>query len=159
MRRYETICIIRPGAGEEKIGAIVDKTNEIIAQSQGTTIQVDHWGLKKLAYLIRKEPQGYYVYIEYAGKPEAVFEIERIYRIDDQVLKYMTVKTQDTYIPDPEEEEETPEEASSEKDTETAETSSSKETDKVVESAKEEEVVAAVDKTEAAKTTEEEVSG
>ncbi len=116
MRRYETICIIRPGAGEDKIGAIVDKTNDIISQSQGTTIQVDHWGLKKLAYLIQKEQQGYYVYIEYAGKPEAVFEIERIYRIDDQVLKYMTVKTQDTYIPDPEEDksEETAEAVSTE---------------------------------------------
>ncbi len=105
MRRYETICIIRPSAGEEKISAIAEKTTGIIQQFGGSPIRVDHWGVKKLAYLIQKENQGYYLYIEYAGMPEAVKEIERIFRIDDQVLKYMTVKTQDTFIPDPEVEE------------------------------------------------------
>ncbi|OIP50043.1 MAG: 30S ribosomal protein S6 [Desulfobacterales bacterium CG2_30_60_27] len=102
MRRYETICIIRPGAGEEKISAIAEKTTGIIQQFGGTPLRVDHWGVKKLAYLIQKEGQGYYLYIEYAGRPEAVQEIERVFRIDDQVLKYMTVKTQAAYIPDPE---------------------------------------------------------
>ena len=103
MRRYETICIVRPGAGEDKITAITDKTNDIVSQNSGTTLKVDQWGVKKLAYLIKKEQQGYYIYFEYAGTPAAVNEIERVYRIDDQVMKYMTVKTQDTYIPDPEE--------------------------------------------------------
>jgi small subunit ribosomal protein S6 len=102
MRRYETICIIRPSAGEEKISAIVEKTTGIIQQSGGNPLRVDHWGVKKLAYLIQKENQGYYIYIEYAGMPEAVKEIERVFRIDEQVLKYMTVKTQEAFVPDPE---------------------------------------------------------
>jgi len=101
MRRYETICIVRPGAGEEKINAIVGKTTDVIKEFGGEPVAVDHWGTKKLAYLIQKETQGYYVFIEYAGMPEAVKEIERLFRINDQVLKYMTVKTQDTFVPTP----------------------------------------------------------
>ncbi|MBU0672180.1 MAG: 30S ribosomal protein S6 [Candidatus Margulisbacteria bacterium] len=100
MRRYETIIIIRPNTGEDDIAGILDKTTGIIESNDGSIVTVDKWGLKKLAYLIKKEQQGYYVLIEYAGKPAAVAEMERIYRIDDKILKFMTIKTQDVYTPD-----------------------------------------------------------
>ena len=100
MRRYETISIIRANVTEDEIGAICDRTAEIIKAEDGEIVRVDHWGLKKLAYLIKKEQQGYYVYTEFAGTPAAVAEMERIFKIDDRVLKYMTVKLQDVYIPD-----------------------------------------------------------
>lgn len=109
MRRYETIIIIHPNAGEDDITGIIDKTTEIIESNDGSIVTIDKWGLKKLAYLIKKEQQGYYVLIEYAGKPEAVAEMERIYRINDKVLKFMTIKTQDVYSPDPPKEEKTEE--------------------------------------------------
>jgi len=89
MRRYETIIIIRPNAGEDEITGIIDKTTGIIESNDGSIVTVDKWGLKKLAYLIKKEQQGHYVLFEYAGKPEAVAEMERIYRIDDKILKYI----------------------------------------------------------------------
>ena len=108
MRRYETIFIIRPSIGEEEITAIIDKTTGIIEQFDGSIVNLDHWGLKKLAYPIKKELQGYYVFAEYAGKPEAVAEAERIFKIDDRVLKFMTIKTQDVFVADaPKTEEET----------------------------------------------------
>ncbi len=100
MRRYETISIIKPNSTEDEIAAICDRTAEIINAEKGEIIRVDHWGLKKLAYLIKKEQQGYYVYCEFAGTPAAVAEMERIFKIDDRVLKYMTVKLQDVYVPD-----------------------------------------------------------
>ncbi len=100
MRRYETICIIKPGVSEEDINVIVDRTTETIVNDGGHIVNIDKWGLKKLAYIIKKENQGYYVYIEYAGMPDSVSEIERIFRIDDKILKYMTVKTQETFIAD-----------------------------------------------------------
>ncbi len=100
MRRYETIYIIRPTANEDDITAIIDRTNAVIEKAGGTIINLDRWGLRKLAYLIKKESQGYYVFMEYASIPAAVDEIERLFRIDENTLKYMTIKIQDTYIPD-----------------------------------------------------------
>lgn len=96
MRRYETIFILRPNAGEDEINRVVESTSQIILDEKGTIIEMDKWGMKKLAYLIKKESLGYYVYCDYAGTPAAVSEIERKFRIDDAVLKYMTIKTADS---------------------------------------------------------------
>ncbi len=93
MRRYETIFILRPSAGEEEINRVVGSTTQIIVDNQGTIIELNKWGMKKLAYQIKKESLGYYVFCDFAGSPAAVAEIERKFRIDDLVLKYMTIKT------------------------------------------------------------------
>lgn len=93
MRRYETIFILRPNVGEDEINRVVENTTKIILDEKGTIIEMVKWGIKKLAYLIKKESLGYYVYCDYAGTPAAVAEIERKFRIDDTVLKYMTIKT------------------------------------------------------------------
>lgn len=93
MRRYETIFILRPNVGEDEITRIIESTTQIILDEKGTIIEMNKWGMKKLAYLIKKESLGYYVYCDYAGTPAAVTEIERKFRIDDSVLKYLTIKT------------------------------------------------------------------
>lgn len=102
MRRYETIAILKPSLGEEDIKSVIDKSTGIIEGFAGSIIKLDRWGLKKLAYLIEKEQQGFYLYIQYAGVPEAVSELERIYRIDDRVMKFLTVKLQDVFSALPE---------------------------------------------------------
>ena len=96
MRRYETIFIIRPSAGEEEINKIIENTRQIILNEKGSIIELNKWGMKKLAYLIKKESLGYYVFCDFAGTPAAVAEIERKFRIDDLVLKYLTIKTADS---------------------------------------------------------------
>ena len=100
MRRYETILIVRPNVAEDEIEAVISKTSSIIEGDGGTIIRIDKWGLKKLAYLIKKESQGYYVYIDYAGIPASVSEVERIFRIDDKILKYLTVKQAESCDPE-----------------------------------------------------------
>ena len=122
MRRYETIFIVRPNAAENDIETAINKTVSIIEGDGGAIIRIDKWGLKKLAYLIKKESQGYYVYIDYAGVPASVSEIERIFRIDDRILKYLTVKLADTCDPEAAKEElARAESARSEADAETEE--------------------------------------
>jgi small subunit ribosomal protein S6 len=96
MRRYETIFILRPNVGEEEINRVVNSTTQIILDEKGTIIELTRWGVKKLAYLIKKETLGFYIYCDFAGSPAAVAEIERKFRIDDLVLKYLTIKTADT---------------------------------------------------------------
>jgi small subunit ribosomal protein S6 len=100
MRRYETIFILRPNIGEDEINKVVESTTQIILNEKGTILELNKWGMKKLAYLIKKESLGYYVYCDYAGTPAAVAEIERKFRIDDSVLKYLTIKTADSITED-----------------------------------------------------------
>lgn len=95
MRRYELIIILRPNLGEEEINNVIDYSQKIISDENGTVIDLNKWGMKKLAYPIKKEIQGYYVFCDYAGTPASVTEVERRFRIDDAVLKYLTIKTAD----------------------------------------------------------------
>ena len=92
MGMYETISIIKPTTGEDVIDQISDKTASIITDAGGEILKVDKWGLKQLAYPIQKEPQGYYVYTVFSGNSDGINEMERIFRIDDNILKYMTIK-------------------------------------------------------------------
>ncbi len=96
MRRYETIYILRPTLSEDEVTAVIDNANTIITSDGGQIISLDKWGLKTLAYLIKKETQGYYVYCDYATEPANVTEMERKFRIDESVMKYMTVKLADS---------------------------------------------------------------
>lgn len=100
MEKYETISIIKPTVSEENIAAISAKTADIIKNAGGEILKVDQWGLRKLAYPIKKEPSGYYVYTVFSGNGAAIDEMERIFRIDDNVLKYMTIKLDKTFVLD-----------------------------------------------------------
>ena len=95
MRHYETTFILRPNLGEEQFTEIIDRTVGIITGDGGAMITLDRWGIKRLAYEINREVQGYYVYLNFAAPGKTVDEIERIFRIDDRVLRYLTVKLGD----------------------------------------------------------------
>ena len=92
MRRYETTFVLRPSLSEEEINSVIERTTTILTGSDGKIIELDRWGMKKLAYQIKKESQGFYVFSDYCSTPEAVAEMERRFRLDDAVLRYMTIK-------------------------------------------------------------------
>lgn len=92
MRRYETIVIVDPDVSEGDRDALFDRIKEIIPLQEGVLIKEDPWGNKKLAYEIKKKPRGYYVRYDYCGMGPVVDEIERFFKIDDRVLKYLTVQ-------------------------------------------------------------------
>ena len=91
MRRYETIIIIDPDLSDEGRAPVLDRVTELIPQFDGTLILTDDWGAKKLAYEIKKKTRGYYVRMDFCGSGALISEIERNFRIDDRVLKFMTV--------------------------------------------------------------------
>ena len=91
MRRYETIIIIDPDLSEEGRAPVLDKVTQLIPQFDGALFLMDEWGAKNLAYDIKKKSRGYYVRADYCGNGALVDEIERHFRIDDRVLKFMTV--------------------------------------------------------------------
>jgi small subunit ribosomal protein S6 len=96
MKHYETIVIMDPDLAEEERRPLLDRFEEIMTQMGGALVQMDHWGMKKLVYEIKKKPRGYYLRIDYGGQGAVVDEIERFCRIDDRVLKYMTVQQAET---------------------------------------------------------------
>jgi small subunit ribosomal protein S6 len=95
MRRYETFIILDPDLSEEGRQPVIVKINDLVTQEGGLLVLKDEWGARKLAYEIKKKTRGYYIRFDYCGTGPLVSEIERSCRIDDRVLKYMTVLTED----------------------------------------------------------------
>lgn len=91
MRRFETFIIVDPDLSEEQRVLILERVKEIMGQLNGFLIRVDPWGLRKLAYPIRKKERGFYVRFDFCGTGQLVNEMERFFRIDERVLKYMSV--------------------------------------------------------------------
>lgn len=91
MRRYETILIIDPDLSDDERGSILEKLRDLITRYDAFLVEFDDWGVRKLAYEIKKKERGYYLRIDYCGLGALVDEIERFSRIDDRILKYMTV--------------------------------------------------------------------
>ena len=91
MRRYEQIVILDSDLSEDERSPVFDRLKELIPQYKGFLIDIDEWGQKKLAYEIKKKPRGYYAQVNFCGFGDLVDEMERFFRIDDRVLKYMTV--------------------------------------------------------------------
>jgi len=92
MRKYETIFIVDPDISEEERRPIFARLDEMIPQYNGLVIEYDEWKMRKLAYEIKKKKRGYYVRLEYCGDGALVDEIERLFRIDERILKFMTVQ-------------------------------------------------------------------
>lgn len=91
MRRYETMVIANPDLVDNQRAAFFDRIKEIIGQEGGRMVGIDEWGVRKLAYTIRKKNRGFYARLDYCGDGGTVGELERFFRIDDRAMKYMTI--------------------------------------------------------------------
>jgi small subunit ribosomal protein S6 len=91
MRRYETFIILDPDLTAEQRLPVIDRVRDILTQMSGFLIRIDEWGSRKLAYTIAKKERGYYVRFDFCGTGQLVNEMERFCRIDERVLKHMSV--------------------------------------------------------------------
>ncbi len=91
MKDYEAMVIIDPDLEDEKIEAAVTKIEELIKKNGGTIEKVDRWGKRKLAYAIKKRAMGFYALLYFQGKEDSVKEIDRVLRINDEVMRHMIV--------------------------------------------------------------------
>ncbi|MCL4137622.1 UNVERIFIED_CONTAM: hypothetical protein GTU68_026783 [Idotea baltica] len=89
---YETTFILNPELSEGEHKQAVDKIVQLIKEDGGKVHNIEQWGMRKLAYPIERKTNGYYAYIEFKGNGEFIEKLERNYRYDDQVLRYLTVK-------------------------------------------------------------------
>ncbi len=94
MNKYESVIIINPNVDEAGEKALEDKFTGLINEN-GKVEKVDSMGKRKLAYEIKKFAEGTYLVFNFESKPEAIAELERVYRITDDVLKFIVVKKED----------------------------------------------------------------
>jgi len=100
LRRYETILIAHVDLSEDELSNLIDRYGGIVTGQKGILVKVERWGKRRLAYLIRKQARGFYILIDYAGVSAVVNELERNLKIDDKILKFMTVLKADTVDPE-----------------------------------------------------------
>ncbi|MBU8848266.1 MAG: 30S ribosomal protein S6 [Desulfobacterales bacterium] len=95
MKKYETVFISDPDLQDQARVDLLDKVRNIIAQENGVFLNFDEWGNKKLAYEINKKLRGHYVCVTYGGTGELIKELERNFRLSDDVMKFMTILLSD----------------------------------------------------------------
>ncbi len=95
MRKYETLLLFSPELASENLQEILENLKGVVEREQGSILTLDDWGMRDLAYMVRKQTRGHYVRLEYALPPAGVAELERIVRITDGILKFVSVKLAD----------------------------------------------------------------
>lgn len=91
-RLYEVMYIAQPESTEDDIAKLNETITSLIAKDGGTVTVMEGWGLRKLAYPINKKTEGYYVLLEISGSGQEIFELERRFRVNDMIIRYMTVR-------------------------------------------------------------------
>jgi small subunit ribosomal protein S6 len=96
MRIYEELFIIKPDAPDEEVDALVELLRAQLTTLGATVDKVDKWGKRRLAYKVDKYREGTYVLFQFTAEPSAVHEFERRLRVADLVLKFITVRIDET---------------------------------------------------------------
>ena len=94
MNKYETIFIVDSELTEEARAPVVERFKNLI-ESNGRLEEIDEWGVRRLAYPINDKPEGYYVLVTYSAPPEFPAELERVFKITDNILKFLIIRKND----------------------------------------------------------------
>jgi small subunit ribosomal protein S6 len=89
---YESGIIINATLDDTQIDAIVAKFKELIAGNGGDLKNTDLWGRKRLAYMIQKHKVGYYVFFRFEAPSEFIIKLERMYKLEENILRFLTLK-------------------------------------------------------------------
>ena len=90
MKKYELVFILRP-LEDEAIEANITKFETLLKNAGAVVEDINRWGRRRLAYDIKKTREGFYTVVTFSAEPKAVFELERVMKITDDVLKYMVI--------------------------------------------------------------------
>jgi small subunit ribosomal protein S6 len=89
---YETTFIVNATLEDTQVDVIIEKVKDTIAKNGGQIMAAEKWGRKRLTYPIRKKNNGFYMFFEFKAPGEAIAKLERHYQLDEQILRYLTVK-------------------------------------------------------------------
>lgn len=96
-KKYEVFFLVDPDLGDGELQSLETRIRDVIIREGGTLISYNSWGKKKLAYPVKKRTRGHYFLMEFAGGPKVPHELERNLKIDERVLKFITVKLEDRH--------------------------------------------------------------
>lgn len=92
MRKYEVMFIINPNLSEEETAAVIERTQNLMAEQGAANVETSKWGKRKLAYPIEKITEGFYVVINFEAEVKAKQEIDRKMKLDEQIVRHMIVR-------------------------------------------------------------------
>lgn len=92
MRQYETAFLIAPNLSEEENEKLILQMADIVSRKKGKMIKLERWGKKKLAYLIKKFDEAFYVFFHYEGEPSIPTELERCFKQTEAIIRFLTLK-------------------------------------------------------------------
>lgn len=96
MRIYEELFIVKPDAPDEEVDQLVEQLRSQLTSAGATVDKIEKWGKRRLAYRVDKYREGAYVFFQFTAGPETVKEFERRLRVQDLVLKFQTVRIDET---------------------------------------------------------------
>jgi small subunit ribosomal protein S6 len=95
MTNYESVFIARQDLGASQVSALVNDLSAAIKKNGGEVVKVDNWGLKNLAYRIKKNRKGHYVLLNISAPAAAIHEYERLMRVNEDIIRYLTIKVEE----------------------------------------------------------------
>ncbi len=99
MLRYETVFVLDPSLDDKTMQEEIKKVEDLVTNHKGQVLKTDKWGKKRFAYPIRKKHEGYYTLILFEGDGKIPKELERVYKLNEFCLRYLTVVTQEEAKP------------------------------------------------------------
>ena len=99
MELYESLFIIRPSVSDEETNALIEKMKGVADRTGAQFIKSENWGRKKLAYEVRRERKGTYAYFYFKAPNNTVGELEHAYRLEDNIIKFLTVHLEKELVP------------------------------------------------------------
>lgn len=95
MRKYETMFILRADIAKEQVPEKVERFLTLITNGGGQVDKVTDWGKRRLAYEVNKQREGFFVLVNFTAEPAVSKELERIFRISEEVIRYLIVRLED----------------------------------------------------------------
>jgi small subunit ribosomal protein S6 len=102
LKAYEIIVILDPALTEEEVEGQISEIKEQVAKGNGEVQEIQRWGKRRLAYLVRKRREGYYAFFRLTIDPKTLASLEKNFKISERILKYMKVRSEESRVAPPE---------------------------------------------------------
>ena len=91
-KMYESAILINAALEDNQIQSIISHVKELISSNDGEITDVEDWGRKRLAYMIKKSKIGYYIIFQFNAYPQIISTLEKFYKLDENILRYLNIR-------------------------------------------------------------------